>query len=183
MKKFSIIVALDQKSWIWKNWKLAWSIWKDIKFFKEITSKTTDANKQNAVVMWRTTWESIPKKFKPLSKRLNIVLSRNINTNIKNWVIIKNSFEQALEFLDKMINIENIFIIWWEKLYNTAINSKYLDKIYITQVFWNFNCDTFFPKIDKFKKIFNWDIQEENWIKFRFCEFILNPSHKNNKEN
>lgn len=31
----------------------------------------------NAVIMGRKTWESIPKKFRPLAGRFNIVLTRN----------------------------------------------------------------------------------------------------------
>ena len=43
--------------------------------FAKLTKGTSDPNKQNAVVMGRKTWESIPKKNRPLSNRLNIVLS------------------------------------------------------------------------------------------------------------
>ena len=46
-------------------------------YFKELTSRTVDPAKQNAVIMGRKTWESIPPKFRPLAGRLNIVLSRS----------------------------------------------------------------------------------------------------------
>lgn len=45
-------------------------------FFRQITSAAPEGS-MNAVVMGRATWESIPKKFRPLPKRLNIVISRN----------------------------------------------------------------------------------------------------------
>jgi dihydrofolate reductase len=44
-------------------------------FFTRMTSTTKDSSKQNAVIMGRRTWESIPKKYKPLANRINIVLS------------------------------------------------------------------------------------------------------------
>ena len=34
--------------------------------------------KQNAVIMGRKTWESIPEKYRPLPHRLNILLSKNL---------------------------------------------------------------------------------------------------------
>jgi dihydrofolate reductase len=48
---------------------------KDMALFAKLTKHTNDTNKQNAVVMGRKTWESIPEKNRPLSNRLNIVLS------------------------------------------------------------------------------------------------------------
>lgn len=50
-------------------------------YFKDITSRTYDPTKQNAVIMGRKTWESIPSKFRPLPGRLNVVLSRSGDEN------------------------------------------------------------------------------------------------------
>lgn len=50
-------------------------------YFKDITSRTHDPTKQNAVIMGRKTWESIPSKFRPLPGRLNVVLSRSGDEN------------------------------------------------------------------------------------------------------
>lgn len=43
---------------------------------------TKDEAKQNAVIMGRKTWESIPSKFRPLPSRLNIVLTRNTQSDL-----------------------------------------------------------------------------------------------------
>ena len=45
-------------------------------YFKRVTTEAPAAQ-QNAVVMGRKTWLSIPKKFRPLPGRANVVLSRN----------------------------------------------------------------------------------------------------------
>jgi dihydrofolate reductase/thymidylate synthase len=47
-----------------------------MKFFRELTQRTADPAKQNAVIMGRKTWESIPAKFRPLKGRINVVLTR-----------------------------------------------------------------------------------------------------------
>jgi dihydrofolate reductase len=56
---------------------LAWDIPEDRKYFRKITTKTKDSKKQNAVIMGRKTWESIPKKYRPFPKRYNCILSKS----------------------------------------------------------------------------------------------------------
>jgi dihydrofolate reductase/thymidylate synthase len=55
---------------------LPWSLPGDLKYFRELTQRTSDPAKQNAVIMGRKTWESIPVKFRPLAGRINVVLTR-----------------------------------------------------------------------------------------------------------
>ena len=49
------------------------------------TFTTTDVKElkenklQNALIMGRKTWESIPPKFQPLKNRLNVVISKSLN--------------------------------------------------------------------------------------------------------
>ena len=53
-------------------------------YFKELTSRTADPGKRNAVIMGRKTWESIPAKFRPLPGRLNVVLTRGAGAGDEN---------------------------------------------------------------------------------------------------
>lgn len=174
-KKFSIILAIDSKNWIWKNWNLAWHIPKDINYFKEITTKNNDLWKLNAVVMWKNTRESIPTKFKPLSDRINCILSSKIkkenkNSNIDDFVLYFSSLNSCLSELETKSNLDKIFIIGWANLYNQVLNNPLLDKIYLTRVKWDFWCDVFFDWIHKnsFDKIGKSEEFEEKWIKFKF---------------
>lgn len=48
-----------------------------MEYFREVTTTTLASNKQNAVIMGRRTWESIPPKFRPLSGRKNYILTRD----------------------------------------------------------------------------------------------------------
>ena len=79
-KKVIAILAIDEEFWIWKWNDIPWK--SDLKNFKEITTLTKEWEKQNALIMGRKTWESIPEKFRPFSGRKNIIISRTISNNI-----------------------------------------------------------------------------------------------------
>lgn len=74
-RRFSIIVAATKEQGIGFKGKLPWHLPKEMNKFKQITSTTTQPNLQNAVIMGRKTFECIPSKFRPLTNRLNIILS------------------------------------------------------------------------------------------------------------
>ena len=77
-RTFSLVVAACKNNGIGKDGKLPWSLPGDMAHFKRVTSHTIDDSKQNAVIMGRKTWNSIPEKFRPLPKRLNVILSREV---------------------------------------------------------------------------------------------------------
>lgn len=177
MKKFSVILAMDSKKWIWKNNDLAWKIWADLKYFKKITTSTEDLGKLNAVIMWRKTWDSIPPQYKPLPDRINCIVSRKLTTesnhsDIDDFVLHFNSFDHALEELEKKENVENIFVIGWSSVYNIALIHPMLDKVYLTEVEWDFDCDRH-VEFDKstFTLESYTDWQEENGLKYRFMVY------------
>jgi dihydrofolate reductase len=89
--KFTLVVAATEELGIGVNANLPWRIPKDMAFFKEVTTRipkdfpipaADPTDIQNAVIMGRVTWESIPSKFRPLEARKNIVISRNTNYDL-----------------------------------------------------------------------------------------------------
>lgn len=81
MTQFALIVAATEELGIGLKSSLPWRIPKDMAFFKQVTTAVPEGLKkphaQNAVIMGRVTWESIPPKFRPLDNRYNIVVSRS----------------------------------------------------------------------------------------------------------
>jgi len=76
MSHLTIIIAATKSNGIGQNGKLPWRLSKEMAYFARVTSNAPDG-RRNAVIMGRKTWESIPTNFRPLSKRLNVVVSHN----------------------------------------------------------------------------------------------------------
>lgn len=151
----NIICALDEKSGIGKNNKLPWHLSEDLKRFKQITSGHT-------VIMGRKTFESIGK---PLPNRFNIVISsrlQNLDGEIKDLIFV-SSLDEALEKAKG-----EVFIIGGGQVYADAITKA--DKLYLTKVSGDFNCDTFFPDYSIFTKEKFIGAGEENEIRYKFLE-------------
>lgn len=80
--KLTLIVACTASNGIGKNGNLPWRLSKEMGYFARVTT-STPANKRNAVIMGRKTWESIPDKFRPLKERINIVVtSRDLSESV-----------------------------------------------------------------------------------------------------
>ena len=78
MARLTLIVAATRNNGIGQNSQLPWRLAKEMAYFKRVTTNAPEGS-MNAVVMGRNTWESIPQRFRPLDKRLNIVISSNKN--------------------------------------------------------------------------------------------------------
>ena len=90
----NFITACDNKGGIGKNGILPWNIPNEMKYFQSVTIG-------NIVVMGRTTYFSIPEKFRPLSNRLNLVLTNDEE-------LLKNNHNHPnLKFFNNGINSNN----------------------------------------------------------------------------
>lgn len=159
--KFNVIAAACENMGIGVNGDIPWRLKKEMAYFTRMTSTTEDSNKRNAVIMGRRTWDCIPLKYRPLPGRFNVVISNTINETGYDDVPVFKSLDKAVGALKEppySESIEAVWIIGGSSLYEEAINSPLCDKIYLTRVKGNFECDTFFPNIPSFYK----EIQEEN---------------------
>jgi dihydrofolate reductase len=146
---FQLVVAATRNWGIGKGKALPWRLPKDMSFFKELTSKTKDPSKRNVVIMGRTTWESIPKKFRPLSGRVNVVLSQTLKSDENNSQLANgqtqdghftsndgvhfcSSLEAALSYLgtpNVKAEIEHIFVIGGGKVYRYSALNNYFHSL------------------------------------------------------
>lgn len=90
MSRLTLIVAATRTNGIGQNGSLPWQLPQEMSYFARAT-KTAPEGKVNAVIMGRNTWESIPKKFRPLRDRVNAVVSRNEKYDIGSYVHIRLS--------------------------------------------------------------------------------------------
>lgn len=126
--------------------------------------------------MGSNTWNSLPETYRPLKNRLNLVISKNKDAkslNISSNHLFK-SLEDALIYASKQKFIKCIFVVGGEQVYNQAIEMNECNKIYLTKINFRFNCDRFFPSIDKqkFKEIDEFGLKDvlqiENNLEYKF---------------
>lgn len=129
----SLVVAHNNNNVIGKNNKIPWHCPEDMAHFKELTMGSI-------VVMGRKTWESIPKKHRPLSGRINMVLSSSMPEYQHKDVIIKRNMKEVLSFLKD--RPEKVYIIGGQSIYEQFISR--VTHIYLTKINNNEDGDTFF---------------------------------------
>lgn len=139
MTKFSLIVAMDRENGIGKNNDLMWHLPKDMRFFKSTTER-------QVVIMGRKNYDSIPEKYRPLSNRLNVIITRNKDFRAPDCLVF-HSLEKALNHF--VNDSREIFIIGGGEIYKMAMEIGGLNQMYITHVNGVFNADTFFPEFEK----------------------------------
>lgn len=126
MSQISIIVAYNGKFVIGNNMgKVPWHIPEDLKFFKEQTMG-------KPCIMGRTTWESIPEKYKPLPGRLNVVVSRG-SIEVPAGVIVQNSIESAIDYC-RAAGHDDIFITGGEKVYRYCIENNLVNRVLASEI-------------------------------------------------
>ena len=175
---FHCIAAMDMKRGIGRNNLLPWNLPNEYKHFTETTTSTSE-DKQNAVIMGKNTWYSIPQDMRPLKGRLNLIISSSLQSgDLPNDVVLCRGLPEAMELLNTepfTNSVDEVFITGGTSLYKEAMESDLCGRVYLTKIESDFNCDVFYPEFDDmqmFKEIklseVSQDVQEEKGVKYRF---------------
>ena len=139
---FNIIVACCKNRGIGINNKIPWRIKEDLSYFKNLTK----GNGWNSVIMGRKTWESLPLERRPLDKRDNIVLSRTMK-NGEGCFVIRDP--KIVPIFCRNRNYSENWVIGGSEIYDLFIKMGIVDRIYITEIEKEFDCDVFLSDIEK----------------------------------
>ena len=158
------IVVVDQNWAIGCNGDLLFSLPTDMKRFRALTLGGT-------VILGRKTLDSFP-GGRPLPKRRNIVITRNVDFDREGCEIVSGT-AAALEAAADT-EADKLWVIGGGSVY-TALLSK-CKRVYLTKVDAAAeDADTFFPNLDKLP---GWEIEavsdpvEEDGVTYRFIDYI-----------
>ncbi|XP_074935706.1 dihydrofolate reductase isoform X1 [Phalacrocorax aristotelis] len=179
VRSLNSIVAVCQNMGIGKDGSLPWPpLRNEYKYFQRMTSTSHIEGKQNALIMGKKTWFSIPEKNRPLKDRINIVLSRELKETPKGAHYLSKSLDDALALLDSpelKSKVDMVWIVGGTSVYKAAMEKPINHRLFVTRILQEFESDTFFPEIDykDYKLITEYpgvpaDIQEENGIQYKF---------------
>ncbi|RPD62899.1 dihydrofolate reductase [Lentinus tigrinus ALCF2SS1-7] len=163
MTRLTLIVAATRNNGIGQGGQLPWRLAKEMAYFKRVTTSAPEGS-MNAVVMGRNTWESIPQKFRPLNKRLNIVISSNKHYELLPPdtvtpcapVYLHTNLDSTMERLSQPQFLEcpihRSFVIGGASLYRETLalpptSQSFVDRVLLTRVLSPAfeECDVFMP--------------------------------------
>jgi dihydrofolate reductase len=146
MSKITAIWAQGELGVIGSNGQIPWTIPQDLAFFKEQTMG-------GAVIMGRKTWESIPEKFRPLSGRVNIVLTNDMTYEAKGALVV-HSTRRAI---DVATHNPNVFIIGGDMIYRQFM--WYVQHAIVTEVDYTAAGDAYAPTLREGE----WELTRETY--------------------
>jgi dihydrofolate reductase len=162
--KISIIVSMDKKRGIGKDNRIPWHITEDLVRLKNLTIG-------HATILGRNSFESMLAYYEKsgrltMSQRTHIVITKDLNYAVEGkYGLVAHSIEEAIQ-IAKEKEKEEIFIIGGQQIFDQTIGLA--DRLYLTIVDGDFNCDTFFPGYSMFTKVISEEEHQSNGYKYKF---------------
>ncbi len=135
-----LVAAVARNGVIGRAGGLAWHIPEDMAHFKAVTAGGT-------VIMGRSTWESIPQRFRPLPGRRNIVLSRQTGFKAPGAEIaasVEAGLAMALKSPTDAPAPATVFVIGGAQVYAAALPLAH--RLELTEIQHDFEGDAHFPE-------------------------------------
>ena len=171
--KHNIIVAVCNGNGIGHSNKLPWYYKEELRNF----SKVTKGNGNNAIIMGKNTWDSLPKK--PLLGRINIVLSSSYQCTTKleyhnTWFCKSLEHMNVIPCIDDA-NLDECWYIGGEVLYKTMIQNPVIDELFISKIPKKYECDCFFREIPSHFEIYDQnEMITEDGTNILMCKYKKN---------
>lgn len=119
----------------------------DMSFFARVTSRAPTADKTNAIIMGRKTYDSVPASLRPLANRTSVIISRDTTGSVQEEVqkelekrreklaaktggaggtgaFVTSSLDAAVRDLDARQNTGKVYVIGGAEIYNATLNMK-----------------------------------------------------------
>ncbi len=128
-----LIWAQSSNGAIGRDGSIPWRIPEDLAHFKTITL-------DSIVVMGRKTWDSLPQRFRPLSSRTNVVVTRQKGWSAEGAIAV-DSIDSALS----VDPVRDTWVIGGAELYDATIG--FADRLEVTELRDAIDGDRFGPAI------------------------------------
>jgi dihydrofolate reductase len=161
---FTAIAAVDDEGGIGRGGGLPWRLKADMEYFRRVT--TGPGGDANAVILGRRTWESLPRRFRPLPERRNVVITRDPAATFAGAARAA-SFDDALA--QARARGGEIFVIGGAEVYAAALAHPDCARVLLTRVAGRHGCDVFLPRFAELRPLAEGPEQIEGPLRFRFC--------------
>ena len=130
--RISLIAAVARNGVIGHGNQLLWRLPEDMRHFRSVTSGAP-------VIMGRSTWDSLPERFRPLPGRRNLVLTRQPHWTAPGAEAVQD-LDQALALAG---DAPRVFVIGGAQVYALALDRA--DELLLTEIDRDFDGDVRFP--------------------------------------
>lgn len=137
---YRVIAAMGRNYGIGYNGRMPWNVPSDMQQFTKLTKGAGN----NAVIMGRTTWDSI--SCAPLKGRDNIVMSRDIARvwNAEQTAGVAKSMSEVIAMCAER-NYDDIWVIGGAQVYRQFLTHAPCVSCHLTYIEGVYPADTFFP--------------------------------------
>lgn len=153
--RLEIMVATDRNLGIGKNNKMPWRLPAEFAYYRRMTTSSPGSGKVHASIFATKTWQCIPPELKPWGNTICFVLSRSMTAeDVKHYrdVYVHSSLQDIIDHLclpDIRQRIDRVWMHGGSIGYIETLRSKHFYRLYKTNIYAKYLCDTFFPRYDE----------------------------------